>query len=169
MRHGGGHTGWSCVWLINLWARLEDGEQAHRFVRTALSDSSYPNLFGAHPPFQIDGNFGYTAGIAEMLLQSHAGEVSLLPALPQAWDCGNVRGLRARGGYEISIRWEAGKLTQAGIRASRSGVCTLRTRTAARVLSGQGTVMCEPKVGPDGDYVYVFSVEEQQGYKVVAY
>lgn len=165
MVNGGGHTGWSCVWLINLWARLEDGEQAYRFVHTTLAKSSYPNLFGAHPPFQIDGNFGYTAGVAEMLVQSHAGEVSLLPALPRAWATGTVRGLKARGGHEVGIRWEAGKLKHASLRAGRSGECAVRTRTGMKTITDRGkAVIVKVLDSSAGGYVYRFNAIEGETY-----
>jgi alpha-L-fucosidase 2 len=143
-------TGWSLAWKINFWARLLDGNHAYGLIRDLLraagakadaatagkvgdGSGAYPNLFDAHPPFQIDGNFGGVAGMTELLLQSHLNEIDLLPALPDAWDSGSIKGLKARGNFEIAMNWDHHHLTSATIKSVIGGVCKIRTLAPIKV------------------------------------
>lgn len=129
LANGGGHTGWSKAWIINFYARLQDGEKCGEQVQSLLQNSTLISLLSTHPPFQIDGNFGGAAGIAEMLLQSQNDEIQILPALPSSWSSGNIKGLRARGGYTIAISWQSGKLTQLIVTADKAGTHSIRYGT----------------------------------------
>lgn len=124
--NGGGHTGWSAAWLISQYARLQEAKKAKESLNTVLSKSTSPNLFGQHPPFQMDANFGATAGIAEMLVQSHAGSIHLLPALPKEWDTGEVKGLKVRYGFEIDIQWKNHTLVNVNVTSVFGENCKLK-------------------------------------------
>ena len=159
LAHGGGHTGWSRAWLVNFSARLEDAEEAYTHLQALLAKCTLTNLFDTHPPFQIDGNFGGTSGIAEMLLQSHAAEIHLLPALPKAWGTGNASGLRARGGFEVAMAWEDGQLTEAHLHSTLGEDCTVRTAATVSVTCDGVTVETE-----QSESVVTFGTEARKTY-----
>ncbi|MEP7317283.1 MAG: glycoside hydrolase family 95 protein [Panacibacter sp.] len=167
-------TGWSKAWKINFWARLLDGNHAYLLLRQLLNATgevgynyahgggTYPNFFDAHPPFQIDGNFGGTAGIAEMLLQSHLGEIHLLPALPDAWKEGEIKGLKARGNFEISISWKNHQLTNAKVVALSGGICKIRTAVPVKI-AGIGTV----SLASGNSYVVIITAQKGKTYNII--
>ena len=165
LAHGSGQTGWSRAWVANFWARLEDGDAAHEHLIELLRGSTAINLMDLHPPhiFQLDGNLGGTAAVAEMLLQSHAGELHVLPALPRAWPSGSVIGLRARGGYEVALWWEDGILTRAELRTSADGVCRVRVTRPMLVTAADSPVVDAERI----DDVTAFTARAGQVYTLV--
>lgn len=163
LKHGGGHTGWSRAWIINMWARLGEGERVGENIAALLAWSTSISLLDMHPPFQIDGNFGGGAGIAEAIVQSHSGEIWLLPAVPAEWESGSVRGLKARGGFELSFEWKNGKVTELEIFSECGNPCAI-VGTGLTVLGGEENI----PAADDGDTVR-FETEAGRIYKVTGF
>ena len=150
LANGGGHTGWSRAWIINFWARLAEPDKAHENIQALLAKSTHPNLFDNHPPFQIDGNYGGTAAVAEMLLQSHEGEIAFLPCLPrEAWPAGCVRGLRARGGVEVDIAWKDGAAEKAELHPALTREIRLRPPAGQQIREIESEGEGVPSTGND--------------------
>ncbi|MBR6337463.1 MAG: glycoside hydrolase family 95 protein [Ruminococcus sp.] len=143
LTHGGGHTGWSRAWMINFYARLFDGDEVYNNIQALLAHSTAENMFDMHPPFQIDGNFGGTAGITEALLQSENDEIVILPALPRQWASGSFEGLKARGGFTVSCEWENGKAKTVTVISNCGGVCRLVSGDNITVTCHGEQVTCE--------------------------
>lgn len=138
LSNGGGHTGWSRAWIINMWARLRDGEEAGKNIQLILEKSTSANLFDMHPPFQIDGNLGACAGIVEMLVQSHEGFIRILPALPKTWEAGTITGVKARGNFEIDISWKSAKVKNLIVRSLSGNDCILILPNTLYISDTQG-------------------------------
>lgn len=161
LAHGGGHTGWSRAWIINMWARLEEAELAYENVVALLAKSTLPNLFDTHPPFQIDGNFGGTAGIAEMLLQSHEDEIHLLPALPKAWAQGMIKGICARGGFTLDFEWDQMKISEGVVCSKKGNTCRIRSSVPMMVKKDGESVTVAYE---DNEEVIIFDTEPGKSY-----
>jgi alpha-L-fucosidase 2 len=166
LANGSSGIGWSSSWTINLFARLADGEKAHEYIVRLFSTFIAPNLFGQvsnNGAFMIDGNFGYTAGVCEMLLQSHNGEISLLPALPKAWPNGSIKGLRARGGFEVDLTWADGKVVKLTVKSNLGKPCRIRSASPLKMAEGD----LKPSVKSIDANVIEFDTKAGKTYTVV--
>ena len=161
LSHGGGHTGWSRAWIINMWARLFDGEKVGENIQALLAHSTSINMFDMHPPFQIDGNFGGGAGIGEAVFQSECGELHFLPALPPMWKSGSVKGLRARGGFEVSFDWAEGSLSSAKIISFAGQPAVIRTDKKITVTANGKNIPLAENNG-----TYSFDTEQGMVYTI---